>query len=105
MFRAQLLYIRHVFFYLESPLHKCHPDHPDQEGTKTGCCGKYGPCPAYIGDCNNNSQCEGDLLCNIQDKGNTYGYSNNAVDVCGYDPSSNHFVKVERLNYIFTTCI
>ena len=88
------------FFYLEIPLHKCDPDHPDQKGNKSGCCGKYGPCPAYIGDCNSNSQCEGDLLCNIHDQGNTYGYSVNAVDVCV--PKSNHISLVKPLNI---TCL
>ena len=87
--------LQRCYFYL---VHKCHPNNPDQEGTKSGCCGKYGPCPAYIGDCNTHSQCEGDLLCNIQDKGNTYGYSNNAVDVCG--PKSNHIALVEPLNVL-----
>ena len=77
----------HVFFYLAS-LHKCHPNHPGQEGIKSGCCGKYGPCPLHIGDCNNHSDCEGDLECNIADKGTEFGYSNKYVDVCG--PKSNH---------------
>ena len=79
----------------------CHPKHPDQKGNQSGCCGKYGPCPAFIGDCNSHAQCEGDLKCNIADKGNTYGYSNNHVDVCGVDRTSNHIILVEPLNITF----
>ena len=84
------------FFYL---VHKCHPKHPDQKGNDSGCCAKYGPCPLHFGDCNKDSECEGDLKCNIADKGNTYGYSNNYVDVCG--SAGTHIVLVEPLNIIF----
>ena len=67
------------------PAHKCSPGATKVTGAgnKSGCCTKDNPCPAGVGDCNADNQCEGDLKCSIHDKGNLYGYDNNHVDVCG----------------------